>query len=252
MTCSVPPRPTAIGLDSAVSTSMEGDVSVSEDQDLAWMARYFGRPDYLPLEPADLDTLGSVAEPVSRFVGSHLFRQGETATAAYLVREGTVDLYRVHRAKRRIVARVGPGAVLGDIAMFGEGTYLSGARAVTRVLALRFDRERLLPELARHPALCLRWLVAGLRQLEAAHRRIVRLMHGTVVSQVADLILEEAEQRGEVRMSQAEIASLLGTTRQSVNEALSVLKNEGAVSTAYRSIAIESHDTLKRAASGEN
>jgi CRP/FNR family transcriptional regulator, cyclic AMP receptor protein len=221
-------------------------VSLAKDQHLAWMARSFGRPDYLPLEPGDLEVLGTVAEPITRYVGSHLFRQGEPAVAAYLIREGTVDLYREHAGRHTVVARVGAGSVLGDVAMFGEGTYLSGARAVSHVRALRFERDTLLPELARHPALCLRWLVAGLRQLEAAHHRIVRLMHGTVVSQVADLILEEAAHRGEVRMSQNEIATLLGASRQSVNEALAALRETGAVTTGYRSIVVDNADALRR------
>jgi CRP/FNR family transcriptional regulator, cyclic AMP receptor protein len=223
-------------------------VTLSDDQHLAWMARSFGRPDYLPLQPADIEVLETVAEPISRFVGSHLFRQGEPAVAAYLVRDGTVHLYRDHLGKQTVVARVGSGAVLGDIAMFGEGTHLSGARAVTHVKALQFDRDTLIPELARHPALCLRWLVAGLRQLESAHHRIVRLMHGTVVAQVADLLVEEAAHRGKVLMSQAEIAALLGTSRQSVNEALATLRDAGAVTTSYRSIVIDDVETLRRAA----
>ncbi|MEX2322648.1 MAG: Crp/Fnr family transcriptional regulator [Acidimicrobiia bacterium] len=227
-------------------------MTLSDDQHLAWMARSFGHPDYLPLGPADLEVLEAVAEPISRFVGSHLFRQGEPASAAYLIRDGTVHLYRDHAGRRRVVARVGPGAVLGDIAMFGEGLYLSGARAVTQVRALRFDRDRLVPELARQPALCLRWLVAGLRQLESAHRRIIRLMHGTVVAQVADLILEEAAIHGEVRMSQAEIASLLGTSRQSVNEALASLRDMGAVSTAYRVIRVDDSAALARVVAGDH
>ncbi|MFP4074796.1 MAG: Crp/Fnr family transcriptional regulator, partial [Actinomycetota bacterium] len=145
----------------------------------------------------------SVAEPISRFTGSHLFKEGEPAVAAYLIRSGEVDLYRLHSGRRRVVARVGPGSVIGDIAMFGEGTYMSSARAVNQVKAFRFERETLIPELARHPALCLRWLVAGLRQLQNTQRRIVHLMHKTVLSQVADLLVEEAAKGDEVELSQA-------------------------------------------------
>lgn len=227
-------------------------MTTADDQHLAWMARSFGRPDYLPLTPQDLDVLAAVAEPVSRFVGSHLFRETERAAAAFLVKEGQVELYRVHSGKRRVVARVGSGAVLGDIAMFGEGTYLSSARAVTHVRAFRFERDALLPELASHPAICLRWLVAGVRQLESAHRRIIHLMHRTVLAQVADLLLEERPEPGKVNVSQAEIATLLGTTRQSVNEALATLKRLGALSTGYRAIQVTNPDVLRTVVADES
>jgi CRP-like cAMP-binding protein len=210
-----------------------------QDQHLAWLARSFGRPDYLPLTQNDLETLRAVADPISRYTGSHLFKEGEPAGAAFLIEQGQVDLYRTHNGRRRVVARVGPGSVIGDIAMFGEGTYISSARAVDQVKAFRFDRETLIPELARHPALCLRWLVAGLRQLQDAQRRILHLMHKTVLAQVADLLLEESSRKaGNVELSQAAIATLLGSSRQTVNEAIGALRDMRAVETAYRSITV--------------
>lgn len=218
---------------------------------MAWLARSFGRPDYLPLSREDAEILRSVAEPISRYTGSHLFKEGEPALAAYLIEVGEVDLYRIHNARSRVVARVGPGSVIGDIAMFGEGTYMSSARAVDQVKAFRFDREELIPELARHPALCLRWLIAGLRQLERTQRRIVHLMHKTVLAQVADLLVEESKTTGDVELSQAAIGTLLGASRQTVNEAIGTLRDLGAVETEYRRIRVTDDQVLAEVAAGK-
>jgi len=227
-------------------------MDAAQDQHLAWLARSFGRPDYLPLTTTDLETLRAVAEPVSRYTGSHLFKEGETAGAAFLIEHGHVDLYRTHNGRKRVVARVGPGSVIGDIAMFGEGTYISSARAVEQVKAFRFDRDTLIPELAQHPALCLRWLVAGLRQLQDAQRRIVHLMHKTVLAQVADLLLEESGRNTRnVKLSQSAIATLLGSSRQTVNEAIGSLREMGAIETAYRSISVVDQAILARVAAGD-
>ena len=136
--------------------------------------------------------------------------------------------------------------------MFGEGTYLSSAQAVSQVSAFRFSRDTLIPELARHPALCLRWLVAGQRQLQHAQRRILQLMHKTVIAQVADLLLEESSRNEEgVELSQAAIATLLGASRQTVNEALGRLREMGAIETGYRSIRIVDAEALMRVAAAE-
>jgi CRP-like cAMP-binding protein len=227
-------------------------MNTAQDQHLAWLARSFGRPDYLPLTHNDVEALRSVAEPVSRYAGSHIFKEGESAVAAYLIRSGEVDLYRVHSGRRRVVARVGPGSVVGDIAMFGEGTYMSSARAVSQVEAFRFDRGTLIPELAKHPALCLRWLVAGLRQLQNTQRRIVHLMHKTVLAQVADLLVEESNKNlKDVELSQAAIATLLGSSRQTVNEAIGTLRELGAVKTGYRVITVVDPEKLTEVAAGQ-
>ncbi|MEX0757130.1 MAG: Crp/Fnr family transcriptional regulator [Acidimicrobiia bacterium] len=224
---------------------------LAADQHLAWLARSFGRPDYLPLTASDLEVLAGSAELVKRFRGSHLFRQGEPAVAAYLVREGQVDIYRDHSGSQTVVARVGPGSVIGDIAMFGEGVYKSSVRAVDHVRAFRFDREKLLPELARHPSICLRWLVSGLNQLERTQRRIISLMHKTVLAQVADLLAEEAATLRKVPLSQASIATLLGVSRQSVNEALGELREQKIVETGYRMIEVLDLERLQAVASDQ-
>lgn len=229
------------------------DVSgLAADQHLAWMARSFGRPDYLPLTPEDLQVLADVAELIRRFRGSHLFREGEPAVAAYLVRDGQVDIYRGDSDSPQVVARVGSGSVIGDIAMFGDGVYKSSARAVGHVRAFRFERSSLLPELARHPSICLRWLVSGLNQLERAQRRIIHLMRKSVLAQVADVLAEEATSQTDVTLSQASIAALLGVSRQSVNEALGKLRAMGVVDTGYRKIKVLDAEALRTAASEED
>jgi len=217
---------------------------------MAWLARSFGRPDYAPLSAADLETLVGSAEMISKYPGTHLFKQDEPALAAFLVESGEVEVYRGYGNTRRVVSRVGPGSVLGDIAMFRNTGYISSAQAVTRVRVFKFDRDRLLPELGRHPAICLRWLVAGLAQLEETQRRVIHLMHKTVLGQVSDLLLEEADSRGEIHFSQSTIATLLGVSRQSVNEALGRLRDQGVVETGYRYIRVMESDRLAVVASG--
>jgi CRP-like cAMP-binding protein len=223
-------------------------MDLADQQHLAWIARSFGRPDYLPLAPDDVEMLTHVGEPVAKYPGTHLFKEGDEATSAYLVQAGEIDLYRKADGKRRVVARVGPGSVLGDIAMFGGGTYISSAQAVGRVKAYRLDRDRLIPELANHPAVCMRWLVAGLRQLEETQRRVLHLMRKTVLAQVADLILEESRDSETVELSQAAIATLLAVSRQTVNESIARLKELGAVETGYRTIGVVDRATVSEIA----
>lgn len=210
----------------------------AEQQHNAWLARSFGRTDYLPLSEADLDALASAGEYVEKYPGTHLFREGEDSTAAYVIRRGKVELYRSRQTGARVVTRVGEGAVIGDIAMFQSRPYLSSAKAVNPVNAFRLERKKLIPLLLEHPRVAMRWLIAGLNQLEATQRRVIRLMHRTVKEQVAELLLDEADPYGEVQLSQASVATLLGASRQSVNEALADLRDLGFVETGYRMIRV--------------
>jgi CRP-like cAMP-binding protein len=128
--------------------------------------------------------------------------------------------------------------------MFRGEPYISSARAIGPVRAFRFDRDRLLPVLIQHPVITLRWLVAGLGQLEATQRRVLRLMGRTVKEQVAAMLIDDANGKGEVHLSQSSIATLLGASRQTVNEALSDLRRDGVVETGYRHIRVKDPDRL--------
>ncbi len=220
-------------------------MDTAEYQHFAWLARSFGRTDYLPLTPADLDALAAAGRYVDKYPGTHLFKEGEDSVAAYVIQRGEVELYRTRAAGRRVVGRVRAGAVIGDIAMFQGHPYVSSAQAVTPVRAFRLERSKLLPLLIEHPVIAMRWLVAGLSQLEATQQRVIRLMHRTVREQVAEVLLDETDDYGEVHLSQSSLADLLGASRQSVNEALAVFREEGVIETGYRVIRVLRRDALR-------
>jgi CRP-like cAMP-binding protein len=220
----------------------------ADEQHLAWLARSFGRTDYLPLTPDDLAALSEAGGYVEKHPGTHLFKEGTDSNAAYVIRSGDVELFRGRSNARLVVGRVGPGAVIGDIALLRRRPYISSARALTQVEAFRLDRSKLLRVLIEHPRIAIRWLVAGLDQLESTQRRVLRLMRGTVKAQVAEMVLDEADRYGDLHLSQASLAELLGTSRQSVNQALSELRNEGAVETGYRVISRVDETALSIAA----
>lgn len=223
-------------------------IDPADAQHYAWLAKSFGRTDYLLMSPEDLEALDEVGEYVTKYPGTHLFKEGADSIAAYVVRQGRVELYRGESSEGRVVTRVGSGAVIGDIAMFKVDPYHSSARAIDSVTALRLDRNRLIPLMMERPIIAMRWLVAGLDQLERTQRRVLRLMHRTVLEQVSDLVLEEADSHGEVHLSQSAIATLLSASRQSVNEALGELRQRGAVETGYRTIRIIDRRILEQVA----
>lgn len=222
-----------------------------QEQHAAWLARTFGRTDYLPVTRQDAAALAQAGEMIDKYKGTHLFKEGQDSTAAYVIHSGEVELYRMSRGSRSLITRLSEGRVVGDIAMFQQQPYLSSARAVTHARVLRLDRDVLIPLLLARPVLAMRWLVAGLGQLEATQRSLLRLMNQTVREQVADLLLSQQDRFGEVRLSQADMAELLGASRQSVNEAIGVLKQHGAVETGYRRITVIDVDRVRYASTCE-
>ena len=52
------------------------------------------------------------------------------------------------------------------------------------------------------------------------------------------MLVDEADRYGEVHLSQTSLATLLGASRQSVNEALSALRRDNLVQTGYRVVRV--------------
>lgn len=214
---------------------------------LAWLARYFGRSDYVPLSAQDLEALARASREVDISDGC-LYREGEEAVAAFVIRAGPVELRRGRGQSYRCLGMVRPGAVLGDAEMFLGKPYFASANVLGPVHAIRFDRDQTMRELAIQPRIALRWLLASMRHIDACHHRVMQLLRKSVLARVADLLIEEHETTGAATLSQQEMARLLGVSRSAVNRAVRALDNEGVISPRYRSVQVLDAKALTRIA----
>src|SRR6185503_15894884 len=84
------------------------------------------------LSPERLRSLAVHCAEVPVAAGRLVFAHGDPADAVYLVVEGTVAVFRdkVGRAMQ-LLARLGPGELLGELCLFDETTRTASARAAT-------------------------------------------------------------------------------------------------------------------------
>ena len=88
--------------------------------------------------------------------GATLFEQEAPADAIYLVQTGRVKLVRRVFREEHLVETLGPGGLLGEVALVAGATYSVSARALTPLLVARVPRERLESLLLERPDLALR------------------------------------------------------------------------------------------------
>ena len=196
-------------------------------------------PLFADLEEAELESFSRVAVPRSFPAGTRVFHEGDRSDACYIVREGSFRVTREHSDGRAItLATLGPGEVFGELAMLDGDTRSASAEALSDGELLALPAIDVKALLARHPEISLK-LVAGLvRRLRAANERISRQSFQTVPSRVAgvlsQLVSEESPREGErgevtIRMNQADLAQLAGTSRESVSRFLADLERAGVV-----------------------
>jgi CRP/FNR family transcriptional regulator, cyclic AMP receptor protein len=194
-------------------------------------------PLFSDLEQGELESFSQVAVPRSFPAATRVFHEGDRSDACYIVRSGSFRVTREHSDGRAItLATLGPGDIFGELAMLDGEVRSASVEALGdgELLALPAGEVRAL--LARHPEITVKLVAALVRRLRAANERISRQSFQTVPSRVAgvlsQLVAEETPQAGgevTIRMNQADLAQLAGTSRESVSRFLADLERSGVV-----------------------
>lgn len=94
------------------------------------------------LDAAARDALLSIARAVSFRRGARLVRAGETSRGAYILREGQAEAsVALPGGEKLVVAKIAPGALFGETALFERGTATATVTASTNVDGWFLDRD---------------------------------------------------------------------------------------------------------------
>ena len=197
-------------------------------------------PVFSTLVPADLERISELAVPREFEPGQVVFREGDSSDTCYIVRSGRARAVREHSDGRTItLATFGPGDIFGELAMFEDERRSATVEAVeptAAVAVLGPDMRRLMSE---HPGIATRLVIALGRRLRESNERLSRQSFQTVQSRVAvvlrDLIQQEiaagaAPTEVLLTATQADLAQLAGSSRESASRFLAVLERAGVIS----------------------
>jgi CRP-like cAMP-binding protein len=196
-------------------------------------------PSFGVLGETELEAVAAVAVARSFPSGEAIFREGDASNTCYVVRSGHARAIRQHPDGRQIIlATFGPGDIFGELAMFDDELRSATVEATDEleVLAIRGeDMRRLMYE---HAEIAVKLAVSLVRRLRGANERLARQSFQTVQSRVATVLGQlvsqaQAEGAGDrdvlVTATQADIAQLAGSSRESASRFLAVLERAGLV-----------------------
>jgi len=197
-------------------------------------------PVFSTLHPADLQRIAELAVPREFDPGQVVFREGDSSDTCYIVHSGRARAVREHSDGRTItLATFGPGDIFGELAMFEDERRSATVEAVEPTIAVAVlgpDMRRLMTE---HPGIATRLVIALGRRLRESNERLSRQSFQTVQSRVAvvlhDLVQQEIAAGASptevlLTATQADLAQLAGSSRESASRFLAVLERAGVIS----------------------
>jgi CRP-like cAMP-binding protein len=192
--------------------------------------------------------------------GEPVLIEGAPCEGLYFVVRGQVRLIRSSADGRsQVLGVLGPGATFNEIAVFDGGPNPYSAVAVGGTAAGFLPKAKMLALLERYPEIAR----AALRVASSRQRQLVAvagdLALRDVTARVARLLLGcigrhehmiEGAESACARITQQEIASMVGSVREVVQRALKQLEREGAISLARTRISVLDVDSLERWSKG--
>lgn len=90
--------------------------------------------------PEQLRLLAFGAERLVLRAGRELFREGQSADCGYIIVSGNITLFQETEGARVKIRTVGPGAMLGEMALIAQTSRLTGAVAEEETEVIRISR----------------------------------------------------------------------------------------------------------------
>jgi CRP/FNR family cyclic AMP-dependent transcriptional regulator len=213
-------------------------------------------PVFETLVPEDMRRIAELAVPRAFEAGQVVFREGDSSDTCYVVRSGRARAVRQHPSGRTItLATFGPGDIFGELAMFEDERRSATVEAIaptSAVAVLGPDMRRLM---ALHPQISTRLVIALGRRLRETNERLLRQSFQTVQSRVAAVLTElVARERADgadgrdvlLTATQAELAQMAGSSRESASRFLAVLERAGVISQGRGRLTVHDVGALER------
>ena len=173
--------------------------------------------------------------------GAYLAREGEPAASMFVIETGLVRVTHTSRHGREFVSRLlGPGDTFGEIGVLdAAGIRASSAIAVQPTSCVMVSKDDILAAVRSTPELGLRMLAMMVAYVRQQDLDLADFAFLDVTGRIARKLLDLAGRHGEavpggvrigVRLPQAELAAMVGASRENVNRSLGQLVTLGAVS----------------------
>ena len=182
--------------------------------------------------------------------GDILVFEGEPSQTLFFVVAGAVKIYKTSAdGKEQILQIIRPGESFNDVPLAG-GANIATAEAMGAVTLNTVKKSEMTAIIGEYPQVARNTIVILSRQVQRMVALVEDLSFRNVAGRVAKILLEYAGEGGgeKPRLTQQEMAAMIGTAREMVGRSLKTLEEDGLIKLDHHRIIVTNREALKRAA----
>ncbi len=209
------------------------------DKTIDKQALLAGHPMFGQLSPEERDRLVTYMRVARHPRRTVLFRKGDPGTNMMVVLRGRVKICtHSEDGKELVLNLVNPGEVFGEIALLDGSDRTADAVTLDECELLVLERRDFVPFLSRHPEACMKLFRVLCERIRRTSELLEEALFLEGPSRLAKRLVRLAEvfgkpvQRGiriDLRLSQQQLGSMVGMSRESMNKQLGQWRREELV-----------------------
>ncbi len=209
--------------------------------------------------PSELESLEKCLVRRQYAGGQVLFHIGDEGGSLHIIESGRVKIaLPSYSGEELILTVLGAGELLGELSLFDGKPRSATAQALEKTETLCLQRKDLLALMRNHFDVVEKILEVLARRIRETDMLLADRHFLDITARLAKKILElgdsfgireEGKVRIGVKITQKELASMIGATRESINKQLKVLRDRGLVWISGGTIEILNRERLIRVAS---
>ena len=186
-------------------------------------------------------------ETVTYTKGQVLFQEGHTAWGLFYIQAGKVKLYKYGSdGKEQIIRIAGEGEFIGYTALLNDMKYHVSAAIIEEATLAFIPRQDFLETFGRDSKIAQHFTHLLCRNLVNTEQRLVAQSYRPVRGRLAEALLsldrlyekKDSDEESFIKLSRHDLASLLGTAKETVIRLLSEFKSEQLITTNGQVISV--------------
>lgn len=198
------------------------------------------------LDEEELDQLGRGSQSATVPKREYIFTPDEPSSQVYMLKSGRVRISRLSETgKHFTLVILEPGDIFGESAIFSDDPRRNFAEALDEAEICAIDKREFESVVMKNASVSLKIAQIVEHRLTEAQEQIEHLVFYDVQTRLARLLLKLADIHGEraekgvkigIKLTHEDIASLIGSTRETTSKILNEFKANGWIDVQKRHI----------------